>query len=198
MGGQDMCYQLVSPISTSKKYVKTNSVVTKMRVPFLAIKMDCCPGTSSAYAFEDAVRVDLLSLATFDDIYSRLSVYKVGPSDIAGCVDLVGEAPAVYVPGPRGFLEDGCPEYCVLKAVVDQGWVPGRVAHPHPIDQVPPACFHRPRDGGIKSYLQVLLCMPQLRIRGLLRVHVRQPQTYYRLLMASESPGDVPPDMGDK
>eukprot|EP00959_Pyramimonas_sp_CCMP1952_P252663 5278574-Pyramimonas_sp.AAC.1 len=62
-----------------------------MHVPYLALQMDWIPGTSSVYAFEEAARVSA--------------------SDIAGCVDLVGTVPARYVPGPRGALENDCPEY---------------------------------------------------------------------------------------
>lgn len=202
LNGQTHYYHLLSPISPSKKYVRTNHLKVKMSVPYLAYKLEVLGAASSVYPFEDASRIDVLSIAPFPTMLNSVEFCKVGVSKEGGCVDILSSTPAKYlVAEPQGLLSDECPEYLVVKALTGAGWTASRGAglRDHPSDQAPPARFLWPRESSsMKPYLQVLLALPMLRDKGLAIVHLRQPLSYYRLLMSSPRPGEVPPALSDR
>lgn len=198
LGSGTVVYHVLHAVSASKKYVKTGYAKSRVGVYYLVQKQEFFKGSVSAvYPFEDPEKLDLLTLAPFDVLMESLHVCTVTLSDVGGCMDITSETQAKYRLGPHGVLAEDCPEVIVMQAAVDAGWMPGQRRASHLSTEGPPATFLQ-HGASVKWYLQVLLSLPSLRAKGLERVELRHPQSYYRLLLKVPDPGAAPPRLSDK
>eukprot|EP00959_Pyramimonas_sp_CCMP1952_P189219 3957952-Pyramimonas_sp.AAC.1 len=60
------------------------------------MKQDYIPNTNTVYGFEDAARIDMMTLAPFRTIVETLTFCTVDVSEELGCKDIVKQTHAEY------------------------------------------------------------------------------------------------------
>eukprot|EP00959_Pyramimonas_sp_CCMP1952_P340604 7133879-Pyramimonas_sp.AAC.1 len=164
VNGETRCWNILSP-SQGKKFARTQYQKEQLHLPYLVLPQDFMSGTNNlVYSLEDACRLDLLTIAPFDDLFRHFHVCDVRRVDVGCCMEIVGSRPASLTLGPEGVLSLDCPELLVMAEARRLEWFPGRVVGAHPAGQTPPAAYMPRGDHSCKHYLQALMRLLSTRL----------------------------------